>query len=42
MKKILIADDEDLIRRLVVDFFKKDGFEMVEAADGQEAASTIS
>ena len=37
MKKILIADDEDLIRRLVVDFFKKDGYEMVEAADGQEA-----
>lgn len=37
MKKILIADDEDLIRQLVVDFFKKDGYEMVEAADGQEA-----
>jgi len=37
VKKILIADDEDLIRRLVVDFFKKDGYEMVEAADGQEA-----
>lgn len=37
MKKILIADDEELIRRLVVDFFKKDGYEMIEAADGQEA-----
>ena len=37
MKKILIAEDEELIRRLVVDFFKKEGYEMIEAADGQEA-----
>ena len=37
MKKILIADDEARIRRLVCDFLKNAGFETVEAADGNEA-----
>lgn len=34
---ILIADDEQRIRRLVCDFLKRDGHVMLEAGDGQEA-----
>lgn len=37
MKKILIADDEALIRRLVCDFLKKSGYETVEADNGEKA-----
>lgn len=37
MKRILIADDEARIRRLVSDFLKNAGFETVEAVDGKEA-----
>jgi len=37
MKKIIVADDEQLIRRLVCDFLKKEGFETLEAEDGSQA-----
>ncbi len=37
MKRILIADDEARIRRLVCDFLKNAGFETVEAVDGKDA-----
>ncbi|OKY53849.1 response regulator transcription factor [Megasphaera cerevisiae] len=37
MEKILIADDEQLMRQLVVDFLKPEGYEILEAADGKEA-----
>lgn len=37
MKRILVADDEARIRRLVCDFLKNAGYETVEAADGKEA-----
>lgn len=37
LKKILIADDEALIRKLVKDFLKKEGFDIVEAEDGKKA-----
>lgn len=36
-KRILIADDEPLIRKLVKDFLKKEGFTVIEAEDGKEA-----
>lgn len=36
-KKILIADDEIRMRRLVGDFLKKEGYSVVEAADGAQA-----
>ncbi|HOO31543.1 MAG TPA: response regulator transcription factor [Thermotogota bacterium] len=36
-KKILIADDEDRMRRLIKDFLTRSGYEVIEAADGQEA-----
>ena len=37
MPKIIIADDEALIRRLVADFFKKAEFTVLEAEDGKQA-----
>ncbi len=37
MRRILIADDEALIRRLVSDFLKNAGYETVEAVNGREA-----
>ena len=36
-KTILIADDEPLIRKLVKDFLKREGFTILEAQDGKEA-----
>ena len=35
--KILIADDEGRIRKLVNDFLTKEGYEVIEATDGQQA-----
>ena len=35
--KILVADDEDRIRKLVGDFLNRKGYEIIEAADGGEA-----
>jgi DNA-binding response OmpR family regulator len=37
MKKIIVADDEQLIRRLVCDFLKKENYETLEAEDGSQA-----
>lgn len=37
MAKILVADDEQLIRQLICDFLREAGHETVEAADGAEA-----
>lgn len=37
MKKIIVADDEARIRRLVCDFLKKEGYETLEADDGDVA-----
>lgn len=41
MAKIIVADDEQLIRRLVSDFLKKDGFTVLEAENGEEALNTF-
>ena len=35
--KILVVDDESRMRKLVRDFLKRKGYEIVEAADGEEA-----
>ena len=35
--KILIADDDKQIRQLLALYFEKEGFAVVEAADGTEA-----
>ncbi|HOQ10384.1 MAG TPA: response regulator transcription factor [Syntrophomonadaceae bacterium] len=37
MRKILIADDEERMRRLVGDFLKREGFQILEAVDGRQA-----
>lgn len=37
MPKILIADDEQKLRKLVCDFLKKSGYETVEADNGDDA-----
>ena len=37
MEKILIADDEQLMRQLVIDFLKPEGYEILEASDGKDA-----
>lgn len=36
-KKILIADDEVVFRKLISDFLKKDGYFVIEADNGKEA-----
>lgn len=41
-KKILIADDEALIRKLVKDFLSKKNFIIVEAEDGKQALDIFS
>ena len=41
-KKILIADDEARMRKLVGDFLKKEGYTVMEASDGQEALDLFS
>ncbi len=37
MTKVLIADDEERLRKLVCDFLKREGLQTVEAANGKEA-----
>lgn len=39
MKTILIADDEERIRKLVGDFLRKEGYSIIEAEDGDSAFS---
>lgn len=41
MQKILIADDEAHIRRLVCDFLRREGYEPLEAEDGEQALSVL-
>ena len=39
--KILIVDDEERMRKLVKDFLTKDGFDVVECANGLDAVDTF-
>ena len=41
MGTILLADDEARIRRLVIDFLKRDGHTVIEAADGKQAIELL-
>lgn len=36
-RKILIVEDEDRMREIILDYFRASGFEVFEAADGKEA-----
>ena len=40
--RILVADDEDRIRKLIGDFLSREGFEVLEAADGGQALNMCS
>jgi DNA-binding response OmpR family regulator len=37
IKKVLLADDEDRMRKLLSDFLKREGYSILEAANGREA-----
>ncbi|MBN7576928.1 MULTISPECIES: response regulator [Clostridium] len=41
-KRILVVDDEPLIRKLVTDFLKKQGYVTIEADDGKKAMNLFS
>ena len=41
MARILVVDDEERMRKLIGDFLKKEGYEVTEAADGEEALDTF-
>ncbi len=41
MSKILVVDDDPHIRELASLFLRKDGFDVIEAADGVEALATL-
>ena len=40
--KILVVDDESRMRKLVHDFLTREGYAVVEAADGEEALDIFS
>jgi DNA-binding response OmpR family regulator len=40
--KLLLVEDEDLLRRLIAEFLRGEGFEVVEAADGLEGVGLFS
>lgn len=40
-EKILVCDDEERIRKLVKDFLLREGYTVVEAADGEEALNVF-
>ena len=37
MKKIIVADDEELLRNLVCDYLTREGYQPIPAGDGEEA-----
>lgn len=41
MPKILVVDDEEQIRRILVEFLTKMGFEVIQASGGEEAVGLL-
>ena len=41
MPKVLVVDDEPIVRDVVVRYLRRDGFETLEAADGDAARALI-
>ncbi len=37
MNKILVVEDEDILREVIVDYLIEDGYQVLEAADGEKA-----
>lgn len=42
MNKILVVEDEDNLRKIIGNYLWKEGFQVIEAADGQEALDLFS
>ena len=40
-KKIIVADDEPALRELVADYFEAEGYEVLQADDGDVAISLL-
>ncbi|MGP0070015.1 MAG: response regulator [Isosphaeraceae bacterium] len=40
--KLLLVEDEDLLRRLIAEFLRGEGYEVIEAADGLEGVGLFS
>ncbi|MCR5211878.1 MAG: response regulator transcription factor [Lachnospiraceae bacterium] len=40
-RKILVVDDESRIRKLIKDYLRRSGYEVLEASDGEEALSVF-
>jgi len=41
MKKVLIIEDEDFLRSLIADKLQNEGYEIIEASDGEEGLKKI-
>ena len=39
--KILVVDDEDRMRKLVRDYLSREGYKILEAADGEQALKVL-
>ncbi|WP_139024179.1 response regulator transcription factor [Desulfosporosinus sp. OT] len=37
MNKILVVEDEDILREVIIDYLTEDGYQVLEAADGEKA-----
>ena len=37
MNKILVVEDEDILRKVIMDYLTEDGYQVLEAADGEKA-----
>lgn len=37
MNTILVVEDEDILREVIIDYLNEDGYQVLEAADGEEA-----
>lgn len=37
MNKILVVEDEDILREVIMDYLMEDGYQVLETADGEKA-----
>ncbi|NLP33859.1 MAG: response regulator, partial [Clostridiales bacterium] len=37
MSTILVVEDEDILREIIIDYLVEDGYKVLEAADGEKA-----
>lgn len=41
MQQVLVVDDEPMVREVLTQYLTHDGFEVLEAADGEEAIASV-